>query len=415
MFTTEDAKIILQEERKKYEKYASENLKLNMARGKPCREQLDLSTGLLRVLPDDVGETGIQDYRNYGILDGIPEAKKLFADLYQVDEKEIMVIGNSSLTLMYDTIQRGLQFGFGGEKPMNAQGKLKWLCPVPGYDRHFAITELFGFEMINIPMDENGPDMDLVEKWCQDPSVKGIWCVPKYSNPQGVVYSDETVERFAKLQPAAKDFRIYWDNAYGVHYLSEDVPLKNLLEEAKKYNNEDICYIFGSTSKISFAGAGLAFMISSEKNLTALKKLMGYQMIGPNKLVQLAHVLFFKNAEGIRLQMDKQAEILHPKFQKVLDILQESLSDLAKWTVPKGGYFISCDLPEGTAKKTVQLAAEVGVVFTGAGATFPYKKDPLDSNVRIAPTLPPLEELSKAMEICCCCAKIAWAERVLGL
>lgn len=400
--------------KKEYEKIKAMGLRLDMSRGKPSKAQLDLSNGLFDVLNSRSDVTGSFDYRNYGALDGIPEAKKLFAELAEVGENEISVLGNSSLNIMYDTLQRAMQFGVLGGEPFNKQGKLKWLCPVPGYDRHFAITELFGFEMINIPTYADGPDMDLIEEYVKDPSVKGIWCVPKYSNPEGIVYSDEVVRRFAKLQPAAKDFRIYWDNAYMVHYVSEEVTLLNLYNTAKEYGNEDIVYAFGSTSKITFAGAGVAFMIASENNLKSLNKLMGLQTIGPNKINQLAHVLFFKNKEGVMAQMAKHAELMKPKFEAVLSTLKIHLTGIARWIEPKGGYFVSVDLAKGTAKRTVELAKEMGVVFTAAGATYPYKKDPDDSNVRIAPSLPPVEDLKTAMIVFCVAAKLAYCEKYLA-
>ncbi len=413
MYTKDNAQTIYQSEIKKYNDYKSMGLNLNMSRGKPAPDQLNISSDILDVLNSKSNLIGSVDYRNYGILDGIPEAKKLFSELCGVRESQIVVMGNSSLNIMYDMVQRGMQFGVGGEKPMNAQGKLKWLCPVPGYDRHFAVTELFGFELICVPMKEDGPDMDIVEELVKDPTVKGIWCVPKYSNPQGYVCSDEVVRRFARLKPAAKDFRIYWDNAYGVHFLDEDVPLLNLLEEAEKCGNEDMVYMFGSTSKISFAGAGIAYICCSENNVKWLTKLMSYQTIGHNKIDQYAHVLYFKDANGIRTHMKKLASLLKPKFDKVFEVLERSGKGLMDWTKPKGGYFISVDLPEGTAKRTVELAKEAGVIFTAAGATFPYKKDPKDSNVRIAPSFPPVNELETAMEVFCCCSKIAWAEKYL--
>lgn len=400
--------------KKEYEKIKAMGLRLDMSRGKPSKAQLDLSNGLFDVLNSRSDVTGSFDYRNYGALDGIPEAKKLFAELAEVGENEISVLGNSSLNIMYDTLQRAMQFGVLGGESFNKQGKLKWLCPVPGYDRHFAITELFGFEMINIPTYADGPDMDLIEEYVKDPSVKGIWCVPKYSNPEGIVYSDEVVRRFAKLQPAAKDFRIYWDNAYMVHYVSEEVTLLNLYNTAKEYGNEDIVYAFGSTSKITFAGAGVAFMIASENNLKSLNKLMGLQTIGPNKINQLAHVLFFKNKEGVMAQMAKHAELMKPKFEAVLSTLKIHLTGIARWIEPKGGYFVSVDLAKGTAKRTVELAKEMGVVFTAAGATYPYKKDPDDSNVRIAPSLPPVEDLKTAMIVFCVAAKLAYCEKYLA-
>ncbi len=410
-YTTENAPSIYAIEKEKYEKYKSAGLSLNMSRGKPAPSQLDIGIDILDVINSKTNLIGSADYRNYGILDGIPEAKKLFSELCGVKETEIIVMGNSSLNIMYDMVQRGMQFGLSGEKPMNKQEKLKWLCPVPGYDRHFAVTELFGFELICVPMTENGPDMDVVEELIKDETVKGIWCVPKYSNPQGYVYSDETVRRFAALRPAAKDFRIYWDNAYGIHFLDKDVPLLNLLNEAKKYGNEDMVYMFGSTSKISLAGAGIAYICCSENNVAWLKKLLSIQTIGFNKLDQYAHVLYFKNVEGIRMHMEKLASILKPKFDMVFKVLREESDGLITWTEPKGGYFISCDLPEGTAKRAVELAKEAGVIFTAAGATYPYKRDPKDSNVRIAPSFPPVKELETAMKVFCCCVKLAWAEK----
>lgn len=410
-----NAEQIYNEQLALYEEYKSRGLKLDMSRGKPSKNQLDLSNGLFDILTSKSNFIGSQDYRNYGLLDGIPEAKKLFAELSGVETSEIAVMGNSSLNIMYDTLQRAMQFGVLGGEPFNKQGKIKWLCPVPGYDRHFAITELFGIEMINVPMRSDGPDMDIIERLVStDASIKGIWCVPKYSNPAGIVYSDETVKRFASLRPAAKDFRIYWDNAYMIHHVIEDVPLLNILNTAKEYGNEDIVYMFGSTSKITFAGAGVAFISASERNLTALKKLMGIQTIGYDKLNQLAHVEFFKTADDIRAHMEKHAAIMKPKFEAVLKILNEELSDIATWEEPKGGYFISCNLPDGTAKRTVQLAAQAGVIFTGAGATYPYKNDVKDSNIRIAPSLPPVEELIIAMRVFCCCAKLAYYEKVTG-
>lgn len=398
----------------RYKNFCNDKLALDMSRGKPSKEQLDLSSGMLDMLSSSTSTIGSQDYRNYGILDGIPEAKKLFGELCGVNSNEIMVLGNASLSIMYEFLQRALQFGVLDNEPLNNQGKIKWLCPVPGYDRHFAITELFNIEMINIPMLATGPDMDIIEEIVKnDESIKGIWCVPKYSNPQGVVYSDETVERLAKLQPKAKDFRIYWDNAYMVHFVTEDVPLKNLLIEAKKYNNEDIVYMFGSTSKITFAGAGVGFVMASEKNLMSQRKYMSMQTIGFDKINQLAHVKFLQNTDNIYAHMAKHAALMKPKFDIVTSILAEELTGIAEWLDPKGGYFVSCDLKCGTAKRTVNLAKEAGVIFTGAGATFPYKNDTLDSNVRIAPSLPPLNELEVAMRVFCCCAKLAYMEQLL--
>lgn len=404
---------ILEVEKKRYENFKKMNLSLDISRGKPSPEQLALSDGLLTTIKSGMDCIGSTDYRNYGFLDGIPEAKKLFSEFMGITSDEIMILGNSSLNIMYDTLQKAMQFGVMGNLPFNKQGKIKWLCPVPGYDRHFSVTEIFGIEMINIPMTETGPDMDTVENYVNnDATVKGIWCVPKYSNPQGIVYDDETVLRFAKLKPAAPDFRIYWDNAYMVHAFKEYVPILNLLNEAKKYGNEDIVYIFGSTSKITFAGGGIAYMASSVNNLNDLRKYMTVQTIGYDKINQLAHVKFFGSVENIYNHMKMHAELLRPKFNTVLNCLNE-IADIAKWHEPVGGYFVSCDLPEGTAKRTLRLAKEAGVIFTPAGSTYPYKNDPLDSNVRIAPSMPSVEELKVAMEVFCCCAKIAYYEKKL--
>lgn len=406
------AQKILQKELEKYDSFKEMNLNLDMSRGKPCKEQLDLSNGIFDIFSSKTVDFGKPDYRNYGLLDGIPEAKQFFADVCEVNTDEIMVLGNASLNIMYDNIQRAMQFGVLDSQPMNKQKNIKWLCPAPGYDRHFAATEIFGFEMITIPMNDDGPDMDMIEELVKDDLVKGIWCVPKYSNPQGIVYSDETVRRFAKLKPKAKDFRIYWDNAYMIHHLGEDTPLLNLYNEAKKVGNEDIVYSFGSTSKITFAGAGVSFIVTSKKNIDSLKKPMSKQSIGPDKLNQLAHVRFFKNKEGLMEHMEKHAQILKPKFEMVDKILSEELSEYANWINPTGGYFISCDLHEGTAQRTVELAGKAGVKFTPAGATYPYGKDAKDSNIRIAPTLPPISELEIAMKVFACSAKIAYLEKV---
>lgn len=406
---------LMQQEMQTYSKYKAMNLNLDMSRGKPCKEQLDLSNGLFDTINSATTDFCRPDYRNYGLLDGIKEAKQFFGELCNVNNDEIMVLGNASLNIMYDCIQRAMQFGVLDNQSQNKQGKLKWLCPSPGYDRHFAITELFGYEMITIPMLETGPDMDMIEKLTQnDESIKGIWCVPKYSNPQGIVYSDQTVKRMANLKPKAKDFRIYWDNAYMIHHLGQDTPLLNIIDEAKKAGNEDIVYMFGSTSKITFAGAGISFICASKNNLDSLRKLMSIQTIGPDKLNQLAHVRFFKNIDGLMNHMQKHAEILYPKFKIVDKILSEELSDYAKWINPTGGYFISCDLAEGTAKRTIELAKEAGVIFTPAGSTYPNKKDPKDNNIRIAPTLPPIDELELAMRVFACCVKIAYCEKVIN-
>ena len=408
--TASEKQKLLAEMQERMDMYVRKGLKLDMSRGKPSKDQLDLSNGLYKELDPSLGYVGKQDYRNYGINDGIPEIKKLFAELAGVGENEIIVAYNASLNLMYDSVQRAMQFGVSGCEPWNKQGKIKWICPVPGYDRHFAVTELFGIEMINVDMKDDGPDMDKVEELIKDPSVKGMWNVPKYSNPTGVVYSDAVVERLAKMKPAAPDFRLMWDNAYMVHALYEQREQANILALAKKYGNEDMIYGFNSTSKITFAGAGVAFMYSSEKNIAEIKKQMNIQSIGPDKMIQLAHYRFFKNVEGIYALMEKHAAIMRPKFEAVIEILEEELGDtgIAKWTKPEGGYFISVDLTPGTAKKTVALAKEMGVVFTGAGATYPYKKDPNDSNLRIAPSMPPIDELVEATHIFAVAAKIAY-------
>ncbi len=409
---------ILNAERAKYDAYVTEGLSLDMSRGKPSKAQLDLSSALFDTLSSKTQFTMPQDYRNYGLLDGIKEFKDIFCDLLNVTREEMIVSGNASLSIMYDNVQRGLQFGWSGETPQNKQGALKWLCPVPGYDRHFAITELMGFEMINIPMTKDGPGMDMIEELVKnDASIKGIWCVPKYSNPEGVVYSDEVVKRFANLSPKAKDFRVYWDNAYMVHYVGEeDVPLLDVFAEAKKNGKEDMFFMFGSTSKITFAGAGVSFVVASLNNVAAMKKSLTIQTIGPNKINEYAHALFLKDKEGVMALMAKHAEIMRPKFAKVTEILQAELGDtgIATWLNPQGGYFVSCNLMEGTAKRTIALAKDAGVVFTPAGSTYPYKKDPRDSNVRIAPSLPPIAELDKAMHIFCCSAKIAALEKLIG-
>ncbi len=403
---------LLQQQLDKYSEFKAMNLNLDMSRGKPCKEQLDLSNGLFDTIKPLVESFNGFDYRNYGLVDGAKEAKEFFSNLCNIKTEEIIVLENSSLTLMYDTLQRAMQFGVLGGTPLNKQENLKWLCPVPGYDRHFAITELFGFEMINIPMNDDGPDMDIIEKLvAEDSSVKGIWCVPKYSNPQGIVYSNEVVRRFANLKPKAKDFRIYWDNAYMVHTLDKVTPLLNILNEAKKSDNEDIVYVFGSTSKITFASAGISFIASSKTNIDSIRDMLTIQTIGPNKLNQLAHTVFLKDKDNLKKHMKKHADILKPKFEVVFDIFEKELSGYIEWRKPSGGYFISCNLETGTAKRTIELAKNIGVVFTPAGATFPYKEDPNDSNIRIAPTYPPLAELQLAMRAFACCVKIAYLEK----
>ncbi|MBE6889069.1 MAG: aminotransferase class I/II-fold pyridoxal phosphate-dependent enzyme [Ruminococcaceae bacterium] len=405
---------------KQYGEYKAKGLKLDMSRGKPAPEQLDLSIDmLLHCLDGDYKSSNGIDCRNYGILDGIPEAKKLFEEMLGIGDDEIIVGGNSSLQLMYDTIIRALHFGvYGGDKPWGASSKVKFLCPVPGYDRHFAICESLGIEMIPVQYKADGPDMDVVEKLVsEDEEIKGIWCVPMYSNPTGITYSDEVVRRFANLKPKAKDFRIFWDNAYCVHHLSDDHDtLLNIIEECKKAGNPDMVFQFTSTSKISFPGGGLAVIAASKNNIDFIKNQMTVQTIGFDKLNQLRHCKYFKNFDGIKAHMKKHAAIIQPKFSVVLYMLNKEISPLGigKWVSPKGGYFVSFDAMEGCAKRIVSLAAEAGVVMTGAGATYPYGNDPKDSNIRIAPTFPSVSELRQAMEIFCVCVKLASVEKLLA-
>lgn len=404
----------------KYQEAKALNLALDMSRGKPAAAQLDLSMPMMGILDENSvlkTEAGM-DCRNYGILDGIPEAKQLMADMVGAEPENVIVYGNSSLNIMYDTIARSMIHGVCGSTPWCKLDKVKFLCPVPGYDRHFAITESFGIEMINIPMLEDGPDMDLVEKYVnEDESVKGIWCVPKYSNPQGISYSDETVHRFAALKPAAKDFRIFWDNAYCVHHIYADKKdeILNILEECQKAGNPDMVYQFASTSKVTFPGAGIAALSASELNLAEVKKHLTLQTIGHDKINQLRHVKFLKNADGIQAHMQKQADVIRPKFEAVEKVLETELGGLgiAQWTNPKGGYFISFETLEGCAKGVVEKCKEAGVVMTGAGATFPYGKDLKDSNIRIAPTLPTPEELAKAADLFVLCVKLVSVKKLL--
>ncbi|MBO4877100.1 MAG: aminotransferase [Ruminococcus sp.] len=402
-----------------YDGFKAQALSLNMARGNPCKEQLELSVSMLDVFSDNdfMSECGT-DVRNYGVLDGIPEAKKLFSDMIGVNDDEVIIFGNSSLNAMYWAVQTAYNKGILGEKPWSQCGEIKFLCPVPGYDRHFKVTEFFGIKMINIPMTSEGPDMDMVEEYVNnDPSVKGIWCVPQYSNPEGVCYSDETVRRFANLKPAAKDFRIFWDNAYCIHHLTKEPKLiLNILDEAKKAGNENIVYIFGSTSKITFPGAGVAVMGASKENVDELRKYLGISIISYDKMNQLRHVKFFGTFENMQKHMEKHMEIIAPKFRIVLDALEKELRPLGigEWTEPKGGYFISFNAMNGCAKRIVSLCAEAGVTLTGAGATFPYGKDPDDRNIRIAPTYPSQADLAKAVELFVICVKLATAEKLLA-
>ncbi len=404
---------------KRYNAFKAQNLKLDMTRGKPCAEQLDISMDILDIPAKELRKAADgTDCFNYGILDGIPEAKALFAEMLEVNTDEIIVGGNSSLNLMYDTIARAMSLGILGSTPWSKLDGVKFLCPSPGYDRHFAICELFGIEMITIDMKQDGPDMDTVEKLVsEDESIKGIWCVPKYSNPDGITYTDEVVNRFANLKPKAKDFRIFWDNAYCVHHLSENPDkLKNILKACKDAGNENMVYIFSSTSKISFPGAGVAVMATSTENLKGIKKSLTIQTIGHDKINQLRHAKYFKNLEGINTHMKKHADILEPKFNTVLQILEEELGgkDIASWNKPNGGYFVSLNTLDNCAKEVAKLAGEAGVALTKAGATFPYGNDPRDRNLRIAPTMPPVEELKKAIEVLAICVQLVSASKLLN-
>lgn len=405
-----------------YQSEKDKGLKLDISRGKPSKAQLDLSMPMLDVInsnSDMTTENGT-DVRNYGLLDGIPEAKKLMGDMMDADPSQVIVWGNSSLNIMYDCVARSVLFGVMGSTPWSKLDKVKFLCPVPGYDRHFGVTEQFGIEMINVPVLADGPDMDMVEEYVNnDPAVKGIWCVPVYANPTGSVYSEETVKRMAALKPAAKDFRIYWDNAYCVHHLFDEeekqAKVLNILEECEKAGNPDMVYQFCSTSKVTFAGAGIAAMSSSPANIADIKSKIQWSTIGPDKINQLRHVRFFKDADGLREHMKKHAAIVRPKFEEVLGTLDRELSELeiAQWSHPMGGYFVSFDAMEGCAKKIVEKCKEAGLVLTGAGAAFPYGKDPKDSNIRIAPTMPPMEELKEAMKLFVTCVKLVTVEKLL--
>lgn len=396
-----------------YRQMQGKALKLDMSRGKPGADQLELSQDILDIawIDPPKSEAGF-DCRNYGLLEGLPEARRLFAEMLDVPAEQVLASGNASLQLMYDYLAQCMMFGPMGDAPWAAQGKIKFLCPVPGYDRHFGILELLGIEMINVDMLADGPDMEQVERYAQDPSVKGLICVPKYSNPEGKTYSAETVRRFAAMKTAAEDFRVIWDNAYLVHDLYDETDaLLNVFAAAEEYGTQDRFIEVTSFSKITFPGGGISAFAASPANIKQVLRRMTIQTIGPDKLNQLRHVRYFKNFDGIKAHMRRHAEILRPKFETVLEILQAELSGIAAWTVPRGGYFISLDLPAGCAKRTAQLCKEAGVVLTPAGATYPYGRDPQDKNLRIAPTFPPAEELRTATQLLCLCAKIAAAEK----
>lgn len=412
-----ELKASLEEEFKTEE---AKGLSMNMARGKPGASQLALSMPMLDAVnsSSDMNTLLGNDTRNYGDWDGIGECRRLMAGMLEVKKDNVIVCGNSSLNIMYDTVMRSMVMGVNGSTPWCKLDKVKFLCPVPGYDRHFKITELFGIEMINVPLGEDGPDMDMVEQYVNnDAAVKGIWCVPKYSNPTGISYSDEVVRRFANLKPKAEDFRIFWDNAYCIHHLYDDVQDKilNILEECEKAGNPNMVYIFGSTSKISFPGSGVSAIATSLENVEYIKKFMVTQIIGHDKINQLRHARFFKDADGLNAHMKKHAELLRPKFKAVLDILDAELTGtgIGSWTNPRGGYFISFDAMPGCAKSIVAKCKELGVILTGAGATYPYGKDPDDSNIRIAPTFPTPEEMVAATKVFVLCVKLASVEKLL--
>ena len=406
---------------KKYEEMKALGLQLDMSRGKPSTAQLNISMDMFDVLnskSDMHAENGL-DCRNYGGLDGIPEAKKLMADVLDTTPDHVIIFGNASLTIMYDTVSRAYSHGLLGNTPWCKLDKVKFLCPVPGYDRHFAITEHFGIEMIPVPMKEDGPDMDMIENLVStDEAIKGMWCVPKYANPTGISYSDEVVKRFANLKPAAKDFRLFWDNAYVMHHLYEDKhdEILDILSECEKAGNPDMVFEFTSTSKVSFPGGGISVMASSIANLDEARKQMNIQIISHDKINQLRHVRYFKDAEGLKQKMMQHAAEMRPKFEATLEILDRELSDagIGKWTNPNGGYFISFDALSGCAKAIVQKCKEAGVTLTGAGATFPYKNDPEDSNIRIAPSYPTAEQMAQATEIFVLCTKLVSIDKILA-
>ena len=404
-----------------YKEAQGKGLNLNMSRGKPGVSQLELAMPMLDVInsSSDMHTMLGNDTRNYGDLDGIGECRRLMANMMSVQKDNVIVCGNSSLNIMYDTVSRSMVKGVNGSTPWCKLDKVKFLCPVPGYDRHFAITEYFGIEMINIPLYEDGPDMDMVEQYVNnDEAVKGIWCVPKYSNPTGISYSDEVVKRFANLKPAAEDFRIYWDNAYCIHHLYEDKQdeILNILEECEKAGNPNMVYIFASTSKISFPGSGVSAIATSFENVKHIMSQMTIQTIGHDKINQLRHTKFFGDIDGLKEHMKKHAEVMRPKFEAVLDVLNEELAglEIGSWVEPRGGYFISFDAMEGCAKEIVAKCKDAGVIMTGAGATYPYGKDPKDSNIRIAPSFPTPEEMREAAKLFALCVKIVSVDKILA-
>ena len=416
--TKEELVSLKNELTKKYEEVKSQGLSLDMSRGKPAADQLDLTSDMLTnmaTVEDCKAENGF-DCRNYGVLDGIPECKKFFAELLEVEPKNIVVGGTSSLNLMYDFLNQCMFMGIGGCEPWSKQGNVKFICNVPGYDRHFAITEYFGIEMISVEMTNEGPDVEKIAELVKDPMVKGMFCVPKYSNPNGVTYTDDVVKALAALKPAARDFRVIWDNAYIIHELT-DTPdvLMNIFEACKEYGTEDNFVEFTSTSKISFPGAGVSAVAASDNNIAEIKKRLNFQTISYDKLNQLRHVKFFKNVDGLKAHMDKHAKIIAPKFQLVLDVLESEIAPLGigEWVKVKGGYFISYNTIGSSAKRIGELCKEAGLVLTTVGATYPYGNDPADRNIRIAPSFPTVEDLGKAMEVFCLCAKLAAVEALV--
>ncbi|MBP3368527.1 MAG: aminotransferase class I/II-fold pyridoxal phosphate-dependent enzyme [Clostridia bacterium] len=419
-YTADELRGVIAEEQAKLDAWSAKNLTLDLTRGKPNQAQLDLSSGMLSIISDRgdcFSESGL-DCRNYGILDGLPETKRLFSDLLDIPPENILVLGNSSLNVMYDTMVRALLYGVaGGYEPWCRQGRIKFICPSPGYDRHFTICRDLGIEMIPVKMNEDGPDLDEVYNIaCSDTSVKGMWCVPKFSNPDGITYSDEVVRGLAAMKPAARDFRFFWDNAYMVHEIyDETVHLANVFDYALEYGTQDNFFLFASTSKITFPGSGIAILAASEKNLEQIRPIIATQTIGYDKINQMRHVKFFGNADGLREHMKRHAAILRPKFELVVSKFHEHLDGcgIARWSEPRGGYFISLYVHEGCARRVYQLARSVGVTLTTAGSTYPYGRDPQDSNLRIAPTFPEMKELKQAIEILCSCIKLACAEKIL--
>lgn len=400
-----------------YQSFVNAQLNINMTRGKPCREQLDLSEDMLKTISsnEDCFTSKGFDCRNYGLVDGLDDAKRIFSKIIGVPWDQIIVGGNSSLNLMYDAIVRCMLYGVsGGNGPWINKGDIKFICPVPGYDRHFSICESLGIKMINVPLLEDGPDMDMVEELIKDESVKGMWCVPKYSNPTGITYSDDIVKRIANMNPASSDFRVFWDNAYAVHDIYEKgTELLDIYPECEKAGNPNLVLIFTSTSKITYPGSGVSCLGASRENIDQIKSIMQMQTIGHDKMNMLRHVKYFGSADGIKEYMKGHAEILRPKFEICEKKLSENLSvcDNVSWTKPLGGYFISLNVPEGCAKKVVEMCAKAGIVLTDAGATFPYHTDPKDENIRIAPSFPPISELETGLDVLCCCVKLAFLEQ----